>query len=97
MVTTDPSKNRQYVKKSKDLKKQEIGIKAFKDIHNEEQSKHRNKLKQELGEEEYKRKQAEYMRLYRQSKKQSKTDPQPNISAINILQGAFKNKLLAML
>ena len=67
MPTTDLAKNRQYVKKSKDLKKQEIGINDFNRIHADEQSKHRNKLRQELGEEEYKRIQAEKMRAYRQS------------------------------
>ena len=93
MPTTNPIKNAEYVKKSKDLKKREIGINDFNRIHAEEQSKHRNKLRQELGEEEYKRIQAEKMRAYRQSKKQSKTVIQPNTSAINILQNAFKNKL----
>jgi hypothetical protein len=49
MVTTNPIKNAEYVKKSKDLKKQEIGINDFNRIHAEEQSKHRNKLRQVLG------------------------------------------------
>jgi hypothetical protein len=33
------------------------------------------------------------MRAYRQSKKQSRTVIQPNTSAINILQNAFRNKI----
>jgi hypothetical protein len=99
MPTTDPIKNLLYVKKSQALKKEMIGIDAFKEIHAGEQQKYRDNLRKEKGEEAYKRQQAEYMKAYRASKKAAKAQqPQAQLlsaktPAANILQNAFRNKI----
>ena len=105
MPTTDLAKNLMYVKKSQALKKQIIGIDAFKEIHAGEQQKYRDNLRKEKGEEAYKKQQAEYMKAYRASKKaqqqpkqqqqqQPKQQPKPEFNKFaNTLQNAFRNKL----
>ena len=97
MPTTDPIKNLMYVKKSQALKKEMIGIDAFKEIHAGEQQKYRDNLRKEKGEEAYKRQQAEYMKAYRQAKKAAKAQQPKQLDiktlAANILQNAFRNKL----
>jgi hypothetical protein len=55
MPTSDPIKNLMYVKKSQALKKEMIGIDAFKEIHAGEQQKYRDNLRKEKGEEAYKK------------------------------------------
>ncbi len=84
-----------FVKASQAKKKEEIGIEAFNKIHSQEQSKYRTNLRQKQGEEEYKKKNAEYMKTYRLAKKALKQTQQPDIKtpAANILQNAFRNKL----
>jgi hypothetical protein len=94
MPTTDPIKNLMYVKKSQALKKEMIGIDSFNKIHAAEQQKHRDKLRKEKGNEEYKKQQAEYMKAYRQTKKAQ--NPQQldfKTPAANIVQNAFINKI----
>ena len=94
MPTTDPIKNLMYVKKSQALKKEIIGIDAFKEIHAGEQQKYRDNLRKEKGEEAYKRQQAEYMKAYRQAKKaQQPQQLDIKTPAANILQNAFRNKI----
>jgi hypothetical protein len=97
MPTTDPIKNLLYVKKSQALKKEMIGIDAFKEIHAGEQQKYRDNLRKEKGEEAYKRQQAEYMKAYRASKKAAKAQQPQQLDiktpAANILQNAFRTKL----
>ena len=97
MVTTDPAKNLEYVKKSQMKKKEMIGIDKFKEIHAGEQQKHRDNLRKEKGEEAYKKQQAEYMKAYRASKKaqqQPKQQPKQEFNKFaNTLQNAFRNKL----
>lgn len=97
MPTTDPAKNLMYVKASQALKKQIIGIDAFKEIHAGEQQKYRDNLRKEKGEEAYKRQQAEYMKAYRASKKAAKAQQPQQLDvktpAANILQNAFRNKI----
>jgi hypothetical protein len=97
MVTTDPIKNLMYVKKSQALKKEIIGIDAFKEIHAGEQQKYRDNLRKEKGEEAYKKQQAEYMKAYRQAKKAAKAQQPQQLDiktpAANILQNAFRNKI----
>lgn len=97
MPTTDPIKNLMYVQKSQALKKERIGIDAFKEIHASEQQKHRDNLRKKQGEEAYKKQQAEYMKAYRASKK-AQQQPKPQqldikTPAVNILQNAFRNKI----
>jgi hypothetical protein len=97
MPTTDPIKNLLYVKKSQALKKEMIGIDAFKEIHAGEQQKYRDNLRKEKGEEAYKKQQAEYMKAYRQAKKAAKAQQPQQLDiktpAANILQNAFRNKI----
>ena len=99
MVTADPIKNLEYVKKSQALKKERIGIDAFKEIHASEQQKHRDNLRKKQGEEAYKKQQAEYMKAYRASKK-AQQPPKPQQPPkqefnkfANTLQNAFRNRL----
>jgi hypothetical protein len=95
MPTTDPVKNLMFVKASQARKKENIGIEEFNKIHSKEQSKYRDNLRQKQGEEEYKKKNADYMKAYRLAKKVLKQQQQPDINtpAANILQNAFRNKL----
>ena len=95
MVTADPVKNLKFVKESQARKKEMIGVEEFNKIHSKEQSKYRDNLRQKQGEEEYKKKNADYMKAYRLAKKLQKQQQQPDIKtpAANILQNAFRNKL----
>jgi hypothetical protein len=97
MPSTDPIKNLMYVKKSQALKKEMIGIDAFKEIHAAEQQKYRDNLRKEKGNDEYKKQQAEYMKAYRQAKKAAKAQQPKQLDiktpAANILQNAFRNKI----
>ena len=95
MPTADPVKNLMFVKASQARKKENIGIEEFNKIHSKEQSKYRDNLRQKQGEEEYKKKNADYMKAYRLAKKVLKQQQQPDIKtpAANILQNAFRNKL----
>ena len=68
MPAKDPIKNLEYVKKSQERKKQEIGIEAFREMHSSVQSKYRDNLRAK-GEEQYKKQQAEYMKDYRAKQK----------------------------
>ena len=95
MPTADPVKNLKFVKESQARKKENIGIEEFNKIHSKEQSKYRDNLRQKQGEEEYKKKNADYMKAYRLAKKALKQQQQPDIKtpAANVLQNAFRNKL----
>ena len=95
MVTADPVKNLKFVKESQARKKEMMGVEEFNKIHSKEQSKYRDNLRQKQGEEEYKKKNADYMKAYRLAKKLQKQQQQPDIKtpAANILQNAFRNKL----
>ena len=98
MVTADPIKNLRFVKESQARKKESIGIEEFNKIHSQEQSKYRDNLKQKQGVEDYKKKNADYMKEYRlaqKAKKAQKQLQQPDIKTIaaNTLQNAFKNKI----
>ena len=73
MPTKDPIKNLEYVKKSQERKKQEIGIEAFREIHSGVQSKYRDNLKAN-GLEEYKKQQAECMKQYQAKQRQIKEE-----------------------
>jgi hypothetical protein len=88
MVTNDPVKNREFVKKSQQKKKEQIGIEEFNRIHNEKQATYRRNLINQKGIEEVRREKAEYMRQYRLKQKQEK---QKNEAIIKI-QSAIRNK-----
>lgn len=93
MPTADPVKNLMFVKASQARKKENIGIEEFNKIHSKEQSKYRDNLRQKQGEEEYKKKNADYMKAYRLAKKVQKQQPDIKTPAANILQNAFRNRL----
>ena len=59
MPTTDKDKNLEYVKKSQAKKKEALGVKEYNKINADAEQRHRDKLKVKLGQEEYKRQQAE--------------------------------------
>ena len=92
MPTIDPIKNLIFVKESQARRKDKIGVEEFNRIHSNDQSNYRDKQRQKKGEEEYKKKNADYMKTYRLAKKLQK---QQDIKtpAANILQNAFRNKL----
>ena len=69
MPTKDPVKNREYVKKSKEKKKEQIGAEEYNKYFVAIENKHRTNKKEKMGVEEYKKEQAEYMRQYRLKKK----------------------------
>lgn len=93
MPTTDKSKNRLYVKKHKDKKKQEIGVENFNKFHALEQQQYRTLLRND-NEEEYKKKQNEYMKQYRAKKKASKASKETVVNEkVNVLQNAIRNRL----
>jgi hypothetical protein len=92
MPTTDPSKNLEYVKKSQAKKKETLGVKECDRINAYVEQKHRDKFKAKIGEDEYKRQQADYMKAYRAKKRQLKKDVGKNQNAINTLTNAIKAK-----
>ena len=73
MPTTDRVKNLRFVKESQARKKELIGVEEFNKIHSQEQSKYRDNLRKKQGEEEYIKKNAEYMKAYRLAKKKEST------------------------
>ena len=90
MPTTDPIKNLEYVKKSQMKKKEILGADAYNKINADIEQKHRDKLKATIGIDEYKKQQAEYMKQYRASKKQIKTQIEQKQKSINTLTDAIK-------
>ena len=95
MPTTNPEKNREYVKASNMKKKeqllrtkgQEEGLKEYNGYFAENQQKYRdNKKDTEDKAALYKKQQAEYMKQYRAKKKQEKQET----GAVNTLLGAWK-------
>ena len=89
MPTKDPIKNIEYVKKSQERKKQEIGVEAFREMHSSVQSKYRDNLRAK-GEEEYKKQQAEYMKDYRAKQKALKEAAMKKEKAISVLTNAIR-------
>jgi hypothetical protein len=94
MPTTNPEKNREYVKASNMKKKEQLtrtkgeeeGVKEYNGYFAENQQKYRdNKKETEEKAELYKKQQAEYMKQYR-AKKQEKQEK----GAVNTLLGAWK-------
>jgi len=72
MVTKDPVKNLEYVKKSQARKKEALGSTEYNRINADTEQKHRDKLKATMGIDEYKKKQAEYMKQYRAKQRELK-------------------------
>jgi len=73
MPTTNPEKNREYVRASNMKKKEQIGEVEYNKYFANNQQKYRdNKKSTEDAAELYKKQQAEYMKQYRAKKKQEK-------------------------
>jgi hypothetical protein len=97
MTVQDPEKNKAYVAKHRAMKKaNEETKKQYNELNASYVQKYRQAEKETLGEEEYKKKQAEYMKQYRAQKKsqqkqveQKKTEQN---QAIIKIQNAIRNK-----
>lgn len=92
MPTTDPIKNLEYVKKSQLKKKEALGVVEYNKINANAEQRHRDKLKSKIGQDEYKKQQAEYMKAYREKQRQLKKDVGKHQKAINTLTNAIKAK-----
>ena len=92
MPTIDPVKNLEYVKKSQARKKETLGAEAYNKIMADVEQKHRDKLKAKIGQDEYKRQQAEYMKAYRAKQRELKknTGKSHNPKAVNTLTDAIR-------
>ena len=89
MVVQDPEKNRAYVAKHRAMKKaNEETKKQYNELNASYVKKFRDEEKQKLGEEEFKKRQAEYMRQYRAQKKEA----DKKSAAIIKIQNAIRNK-----
>lgn len=97
MVVQDREKNKVYVAKHRAMKKaNEETKKQYNELNASYVQKYRQVEKETLGEEEYKKKQAEYMKQYRaQKKSQQKQVEQKQAEqnqAIIKIQNAIRNK-----
>ena len=90
MVTKDPQKNLEYVKKSQARKKDVLGLTEYNKINADTEQKHRDKLKATMGVDEYKKQQAEYMKKYRAKKSELKKDIQGKQKSLNTLTDAIR-------
>jgi hypothetical protein len=90
MPTTDPAKNVEYVKRAQAKKKETVGKYAYNRINADAEQRHRDKIKAKIGEDEYKRQQAEYMKAYRAKQRQLKKDVGKNQKSVNTLTDAIR-------
>jgi tRNA nucleotidyltransferase (CCA-adding enzyme) len=92
MPTIDPVKNLEYVKKSQSKKKETLGAEAYNKIMADVEQKHRDKLKAKIGQDEYKRHQAKYMKAYRAKQRELKKNigKNQNQKSINTLTDAIR-------
>jgi hypothetical protein len=90
MVTKDPQKNLEYVKKSQARKKDVLRLTEYNKINADTEQKLRDKLKATMGIEEYKKQQAEYMKKYRAKKSELKRDMQGKQTSFNTLTDAIR-------
>ena len=88
MPTTNPEKNREYVKASNMKKKEQIGEEEYNKYFANNQQKYRdNKKSTDEKAELYKKQQAEYMKQYREA---SKTITDVKTNAKNVSTNAIK-------
>jgi hypothetical protein len=90
MPTIDPSKNVEYVKRSQAKKKETIGAVEYNKINANAEQRHRDKVKTKIGEDEYKRQQAAYMKEYRAKQRQLKKDVGTKQKTVNTLTDAIR-------
>ena len=93
MVTKDPQKNLEYVKKSQARKKEALGLTEYNKINADTEQKHRDKLKATMGVDEYKKQQAEYMKKYRAKKSELKRDIQAKQKSASLMPREALNTL----
>ena len=91
MPVNNKEKNREYVAKHR-AKKQASDKEAYNKVNAGYIESHRKVLKEKIGEDAYKKQQAEYMKQYRASKKQIKTQIEQKQKSINTLTDAIKAK-----
>ena len=101
MVTKDPIKNLEYVKKSQARKKDVLGVEEYNKMNASAEKKHRDKLKETMGIDEYKKQQAEYMKEYRAKQRELKKDIEKKQKSLNTLTDAIRarkarNELLSL-
>ena len=105
MPTTNPEKNREYVKASNMKKKeqlirtkgQEEGVKEYNGYFAENQQKYRdNKKETEEKAELYKKQQAEYMKQYRAKKKQEKQEKGAVNSIVDYIKASKREEIISM-
>jgi hypothetical protein len=89
MPVNNKEKNREYVAKHR-AKKQASDKEAYNKVNAGYIESHRKVLKEKIGEDAYKKQQAEYMKQYRASKKQIKTQIEQKQKSINTLTYAIK-------
>jgi len=90
MVTKDPVKNLEYVKKSQARKKDVLGLTEYNKINADTEKKHRDKLKETMGIDEYKKQQAEYMKEYRARQRELKKEIEKKQKSLNTLTDAIR-------
>jgi len=91
MPVTDLEKNRAYVAKHRAMQKaNEDTKKQYNELNAGYIKKHRDMEKDKIGEDEYKKKQNEYMRQYRARQKQLKNLVETKQKSINTLTNAIK-------
>ena len=90
MPTRDPEKNLEYVKKSQARKKNVLGLTEYNKINADTEQKHRDKLKATMGIDEYKRQQAEYMKVYRAKQRELKKNIEEKQKSLNTLTDAIR-------
>ena len=92
MPTKDPVKNRQYVKKSQERRKAEVGVAQFNKEHTQAQMKHKEKLKA-TDIDKFRKEQAEYMKEYMKQRRLKAKQAEPGkiqTKAINSLTDAIR-------
>ena len=91
MPTTNPEKNREYVRTSNMKKKDQIGEEEYNKYFANNQQKYRdNKKSTDEKAELYKKQQAEYMKQYRAKQKQEKQEKGKQEKGANTLINAWK-------
>ena len=90
MVTKDPQKNLEYVKKSQARKKEALGLTEYNRITADTEQKHRDKLKATMGIDEYRKEQAEYMKKYRAKQRALKIEIEKKQKAYTTLTDAIR-------
>jgi hypothetical protein len=93
MPTTSLEKNREYVKKSNEKKKEQLGTERYNKYFVANENKYRTNKKEKIGAEECKKQQAEYVKEYCKKQKELKQETKKKEGlegAINTLTDAIR-------